>query len=84
MAEGARERANSPFGLAITGIAGPGGGTADKPLGLVLLALAAPDGTWTRSVQLGTRREWNRVYSSLLALDMLRRHAQQLPIGDKR
>jgi nicotinamide-nucleotide amidase len=84
MAEGARERAKSTFALAITGIAGPGGGTADKPVGLVLLALAAPDGTWTRRVQLGTRREWNRVYSSLLALDMLRRHAQQLPIGDKR
>ncbi len=84
MAAGARERAHATFGLAITGVAGPGGGTGEKPVGLVVLALAAPDGTWTRRLQLGTRREWNRVYSSLLALDMLRRHALRLPIGDKR
>ncbi len=82
MARGARARAASDLGLAITGVAGPGGGTADKPVGLVFLALASARGAWSRRLQLTARREDNREISCHLALDMVRRHLLGLPVGD--
>src|SRR3989304_3218675 len=44
MAYGIRKAAYTTFGLAVTGIAGPGGGTPEKPVGLVFIALAGPEG----------------------------------------
>jgi nicotinamide-nucleotide amidase len=74
MAQGARRAAASDFGLATTGIAGPGGGTPEKPVGLVYAALAWDNGTdVVRNRFLGSRAHI-KFQSSQKALDMLRRH----------
>ena len=53
MAGGIRERLGADYGLAVTGIAGPTGGTPEKPVGLVYLGLASADGVKTRRLELG-------------------------------
>jgi nicotinamide-nucleotide amidase len=73
MADGARAACSADFGLGITGVAGPGGGSADKPVGTVHLALA--DGDAGRSVKLDWPgdRELIRKRAVTVALDLLRR-----------
>jgi nicotinamide-nucleotide amidase len=72
MAEGARLRLGVEWGLAVTGIAGPGGGSADKPVGLVHVAVSGPDGTFTRELQLHGDRERVRQRTATIALHLLR------------
>ena len=74
MAEGVRDRLGTDFGIGITGIAGPGGGTAEKPLGTVFVALAIEGETFVRRLSLGEDRDRVRVMAAHHALDMLRRH----------
>lgn len=74
MAVCVRERSGASLGLAITGIAGPGGGTDQKPVGLVYIALADAHGVNAVSTrQIGDRARI-RALTSLLALDWIRRH----------
>jgi len=73
MAEGALARSAARLAVAVTGIAGPGGGTADKPVGLVHLALAARDRPTThRACRFGDLgRDGVRAATIAAALEML-------------
>lgn len=72
MAEGARERAGADLSVAVTGIAGPGGGTDAKPIGTVWLALAERGAeTKTRTMKLFGDRERIRTLASFVALKMI-------------
>ena len=73
MAEGVRERAGTDFGLSVTGIAGPGGGSEEKPVGLVYIALADDAHTEHRRLMLPGDRHLIRWRASQAALDLLRR-----------
>jgi nicotinamide-nucleotide amidase len=73
LAEGVRRRTGAAIGLAITGIAGPGGGTPEKPVGLVFIALADERSTEVRQFQFPGDRERVRTWSSVAALEMIRR-----------
>jgi len=82
MAQGARRAAGTTHAVSTTGIAGPAGGSPDKPVGLVYLALDTAAGTRVRRNQYGTRRDFNRQIASQSALDMVRRSLLGLPCGD--
>jgi nicotinamide-nucleotide amidase len=73
LAEGIRRRCHSTYGVGVTGIAGPGGGTEEKPVGLVYIAIS--DGVQTEVVEknFAGDRERVRFYASQQALDMVRR-----------
>jgi len=73
MAEGARKRAGVTYALSTTGIAGPSGGSADKPVGTIYIGLAAPEETVVKSLFFPTDRETFKDIAAQHALEMLRR-----------
>jgi competence/damage-inducible protein CinA-like protein len=73
MAEGVRTRAGTHFGISTTGIAGPTGGTPEKPVGLVYIGLATPERTEIRRHMLVFDRETFKFFASQNALDTVRR-----------
>jgi nicotinamide-nucleotide amidase len=73
MAVGVKRRAGTDFGLSVTGVAGPGGGTEEKPVGLVYVALADDAHTEHKRLMLPGDRHLIRWRSSQFALDILRR-----------
>jgi nicotinamide-nucleotide amidase len=73
MVRGICERARTPCGLAITGVAGPDGGTAAKPVGTVFVALAVPEGVTSRGFRFLGDRASVKWQSTQAAFDMLRR-----------
>jgi nicotinamide-nucleotide amidase len=73
MAEGARRAAKTAIGVGITGIAGPGGGSPEKPVGLVFIALDGAAGTRVRRAHFPGDRERIRLQATQAALEMLRR-----------
>ncbi len=71
MAEGARKLLNSDYAIATSGIAGPSGGTPQKPVGTVWMAVASPKKTITQCFQFGKNREFNIERSVSAALHLL-------------
>lgn len=82
MADGICKKAGSDIGVGITGIAGPTGGTPEKPVGLVYIAMSNGTETWVRKMP-GTgrvrSREYQRTLAASNALDMVRRYLDGLP-----
>ncbi|MFA7383336.1 MAG: CinA family nicotinamide mononucleotide deamidase-related protein [Desulfurivibrionaceae bacterium] len=74
MAEGMRRVTPVDHALAVTGIAGPGGGTEEKPVGTVYFGLASPDNTQTFLFHFSGDRGQVQAMASQTALDLLRRH----------
>ena len=72
MAEGARTALGADFALSVTGVAGPGGGTEEKPVGLVYLGCAGPGGTRVRRSSFPGDRETVRTFSATGVLHLLR------------
>jgi len=73
MARGVRERLSADVGVAVTGIAGPEGGTEEKPVGLVLLHVVGPDGEKARRIELPGDRETVRGRATAAALHLVRK-----------
>jgi nicotinamide-nucleotide amidase len=73
MAEGARAKFGSDFAIAVTGIAGPGGGTPEKPVGTVFIALASSSGVEVKKFLNAWERATFKQVTATQALEMLRR-----------
>jgi len=73
MAEGVRARLGATYALSVTGVAGPGGGSPDKPVGLVFIACATPQATVVRRHEFPGDRDTVRAWSVVAALHLLRR-----------
>jgi PncC family amidohydrolase len=76
MAGGIREVMGSDVGLSVTGIAGPSGGTPEKPVGLTWIGLSAPDGEWARQMIAQGDRAENKQQAAQQALQMLHDYLQ--------
>ena len=73
MADGCRKRLDTDYALSITGIAGPDGGTDEKPVGTTFIGLSSIHGTYSHKFNFGTDRNSNRIRASYAALELLRR-----------
>jgi nicotinamide-nucleotide amidase len=74
MAVGAAKACNTDVAISVTGIAGPDGGTPEKPVGTFFLGLTTPETTLTRGFLLPGQRGWVKSLAAMQALDLLRRH----------
>jgi nicotinamide-nucleotide amidase len=79
MAKGIKEKMNTSLGLAITGIAGPEGGTKEKPIGTVHIGLASEKGINSEKYRFIGDRDQIRLYASTMALDWIRRYVYGYP-----
>jgi nicotinamide-nucleotide amidase len=73
MAAGVRERLGAGIGVSVTGVAGPGGGTPEKPVGLVYIHALGPGGGLAASFSIPADRETVRARATVAALHLVRR-----------
>ncbi len=79
MAEGVRKALGADIGISTTGVAGPGGGTPEKPVGLIYVGISTKDKTWVvRILRPRQSRESLRRLASSTAFDLVRRHLEGL------
>lgn len=71
MATGVHDRMKAHIAVSVSGIAGPGGGTPEKPVGTTWIGLAAEDGEWAKSYQFDRDREGNKISAADAALHLL-------------
>ena len=71
MARGVRDRMKAHIAVSVSGIAGPGGGTPEKPVGTTWIGLAAEDGEWAKLFRFSGDREQNKVSATDAALQLL-------------
>ncbi len=83
MAAGARKQIETHYALAVSGIAGPDGGTKEKPVGTVWIALATPEKVLSQKFHFGEHRGRNIRRSALAALNMLRLELQKESVSDQ-
>jgi nicotinamide-nucleotide amidase len=81
MAEGCRKRFGSDFAVSVSGIAGPGGGTQEKPVGTIWVAVAGPAGIVSDCFHFGNQRDRNRIRAVLAGLNMVRMEVLKLAIA---
>lgn len=82
MAQGLLERSGANVTLAITGIAGPTGGTPEKPVGLVFIAVADKKGCEMKEIRLSGQRETIRERAAAAAFKLLHDHIKRLDLGE--
>jgi nicotinamide-nucleotide amidase len=83
MAEGARQRTGAHYALSITGIAGPDGGTPDKPIGTAFIGLAGPFETIVQRYLNAWDRETFKQVTAQQAMDLLRRNLRLPPFAER-
>lgn len=73
MAKGIRHLTGADYGISTSGIAGPGGGTPEKPVGLVWVGISGPEGTFSQAFKMASDRSGNIERSSFAALNLFRK-----------
>lgn len=79
MVAGAAQQLNTDYSIAVSGIAGPGGGTPDKPVGTVWIAIKTPTKLFSKRFQFGDNRERNIRVTAITALNLLRKEILAAP-----
>ena len=77
MASGIRARTGADIGLSVTGIAGPSGGSPDKPVGTVHIGIATAEGTWATHFRFSGDRQQIREMTAQTGLDLVRKYLLQ-------
>jgi nicotinamide-nucleotide amidase len=82
MAREARSRIGATFGVAVSGVAGPDGGSAEKPVGTFFVGVSGPQGAREVRCFYPGERATVRMYATYVALDLIRRELEAFPIPD--